>query len=96
MIRLNENSYLSVPSILNQMCLFTVNETRSKAGKTILNINDNNSIYIFHFIFNIIFILFYGIFLISVFSYIIIFIFRFIVTIDCNKLCTYTRHRSLS
>ena len=60
------------------------------------NINDNNSIYMFHFIFNSIFILFYGIFLISVFSYIIIFIFRFIITIDCNQLCTYTRHRSLS
>ena len=65
-------------------------------GIFIDNINDNNSIYIFHFIFNILFILFYGIFLISVFSYTIIFIFRFIVTIDCNQLCTYTRHRSLS
>ncbi len=65
-------------------------------GIFIDNINDNNSIYIFHFIFNILFILFYGIFLISVFSYTIIFIFRFIVTIDCNQLCTYTRHKSLS
>ena len=65
-------------------------------GIFIDNINDNNSIYIFHFIFNSIFILFYGIFLISVFSYIIIFIFRFIVTIDCNQLSIPTKDRSLS
>ena len=60
------------------------------------NINDNNSVYIFYFIFNVIFILFYGAFLISVFSSIIIFSYRFIITIDYNQICIRSRHRSLS
>ena len=60
------------------------------------NINDNSSIYIFHFIFNSIFILFYASFLITIFSSIIIFMYRFITTIDYNQLCINTRHRALS
>lgn len=60
------------------------------------NINDNNSIYVFYFIFNVIFILFYGVFLISIFSSIIIFIYRFIITSDYNQICIHHRHRSLS
>jgi len=60
------------------------------------NINNNDSIYIFYFIFNVIFILFYGAFLITVFSSIIIFMYRFIITIDYNQICIRSRHRSLS
>ena len=60
------------------------------------NINNNDSIYVFYFIFNVILILFYGSFLITVFTSIIIFMYRFITTIDYNQLCIYTRHRALS
>ena len=65
-------------------------------GIFIDNINDNSSVYAFYFIFNIICIIFYGTFVVTVFIYIFRFIYRYTKTFDYNNLWKRRRQRTMS
>ena len=66
-------------------------------GIFIDNINDNSSIYAFYYIFNGICIVFYAVFILTVLSYLVRFIYRYCKTFDYNNVCTRRpRQRTMS